>query len=657
MMIGTMRTGSVESLQKTLLAAYHYHDAGQRFLKNQALAEVIVKSLFNAPNKRLSAAALRDEVATTVELPNLDVSHLEESIKVLERQGVVGKRQGQWELRASEVARLQTALEQSTQQTTALIEKYFPLPIGQKVLHQWFLTASVRFFSAYDAALAELIIKNDPAKVSGSQLLTIALTSASAELKLTEHAPQLEECFRALIADYKNPLVYGQIWAFAQAMLAAKIVNASVGADPLVIERFKNAQFLLDTNVLFEIAAEIDPEGKMFVGLLRALRHLGATLHVMPHTLEEYRRAVAHQEVQVLRIYDNLGSEIFKHSSHQLLESISVRGCTERPHFVTFFEQMQQMPYQDPFKKEVVVEQRTDVIEAANKGKFDDALKENVGNAWVGLYPQSTKGSNAVEHDAALAAACNHLRKTEEKTWVITTDRSMYTLANKWAGKTGVPAWISLETLLQLIAFADVGPDHNPEDYAALFAALVKADIQPRSSSFKPEDLGDMLDNEERIQQLPVEEIAQHAAAFARARVSGEPMDSAVSDLRRVMQRKLRSVDEVTKDIREQALSSEKYGDAAKEALVNVLVVRYRWLYRARIVGTNLLGIIFAAAIFYYTIQIATQHPVRAAFLSVVGLGLFFGPFWPARQQWSTVEARATSKAEREATKKIAAKQ
>jgi hypothetical protein len=548
---------------------------------------------------------------------------------------------------------LQQELDLLSQSTNQVVDLYFPLPLPKPILKQWYLTAASNFFSAYDEGLAQLILKGEPIRISAHQLLAESLNETSRSLRLEENARQLEDCFRAWLNDHKNPLVHGQIWSFAQAMLAAKIVSASVGADPIAAITFRNGKFFLDTNILFLIATESD--APVFENIVSSLRHFGATIHVLPSTLEEYENAVNHKEALVLKAIDEVGTDVLTRSDDNVLKAAQARGCTLRDHYQTFFDHMRDVPHSDEFRKVVVVESHPEVLGEAKKGAQDSILGENIAQAWRDMY-SSEKNSRVVAHDAALAQVCTNLRNKGGNVWVITQDKSMHFLASRWAGKTSVPTWISVDTLVQLIAYADVSPDHDPQNFAPLFAALIKAEVHVRTDTFRIEDLANLIDNEERLRQLSTDDVARYATAVARARFSGQPIEAVITDIRRALQREIREVDEVTRELRTQLSDTAELGEAARKVAVEMLYYKYRRRNRFVAITLAVFGVVSAIGSFLLSTHLATSHPLLSSFLNLVCLGLLFGPMWPAKEKWSTSGTRALRKAAEEAERMISAK-
>lgn len=96
-------------------------------------------------------------------------------------------------------------------------------------------------------------------------------------------------------------------------------------------------------------------------------------------------------------------------------------------------------------------------------------------------------------------------------------------------GPSELPAWLTLDGLIQILAVDNAGPASDPTEFAPLMASIIRKQVAPALSTYTSEDLAILVDIEERAKELPPETVKSLAADLARARYSGRlPSDPEV---------------------------------------------------------------------------------------------------------------------------------
>jgi hypothetical protein len=253
-----------------------------------------------------------------------------------------------------------------------------------------------------------------------------------------------------------------------------------------------------------------------------ALRAVNVTLGRIDDTRDEYTRAVSARRDRTVALVGEYSLGVLRDSGDPFILTALDRHCTGVDDFERFFDEIIDPPSQLPHGTPIEAIQNADVDALANKGRADAALKAEIGNVWARLRNRK-KGRLAAEHDAALTAVAEGLVAMKQKCAVLTLDRTMHEHALQRAGGSAAPLWISLDVLIQVLAADASGPDIDPAAFAPLMASIIRHQCEPVLTTYNTEDLGLLLDIEERCAALPEESVMRIASIVSRARLSGKP--------------------------------------------------------------------------------------------------------------------------------------
>lgn len=191
--------------------------------------------------------------------------------------------------------------------------------------------------------------------------------------------------------------------------------------------------------------------------------------------------------------------------------------------FERFFDEVGQTP-NILVGKPITICDNEEVLRAADDGEGDADLQGQIAHAWK-LARGNDKRPNAVVHDAALMSAVEEARGQGQRSWTLTTDKTMVALSIKRSGQYDIPSWISFDTLIQIFALDISGPNQKADDFTGLMSALLTNEVQPMLGTFETQDLAWLLDIEERCADLEDEKVEACVMAVARARLSGKRHD------------------------------------------------------------------------------------------------------------------------------------
>jgi len=287
-----------------------------------------------------------------------------------------------------------------------------------------------------------------------------------------------------------------------------------------VSREFEGALLLLDTNTLLVTALESHRLAEPLERLGKVLELLHVELGYIEATREEYRGAVVANRRDLRRALEAYPRGVLRESSDPFVSTALERGCSSTDDFEQFFDALLDPPETlgDDVPLSVVNDPHT--VELAAKGEADASMKEAISKVWRERRGRE-KRLRAAEHDASLATVAEGLTKAGRRCVVLTLDRTMHEFARMRAGRTGLPQWIALDALIQVLAVDNAGPMLDPSDFAPLMASIIRHQCEPMLSTYTPEDLAIMLDVEDRCAGLTEPEIKRIATAVARERLHG----------------------------------------------------------------------------------------------------------------------------------------
>lgn len=553
---------STRELRELLVPTHLHYDLGTESLRVRAFAEILTKVLFSLEKHRASFSVLAKEVALIASVRNIREEDICSGLRFLEEKGIViqGEANKQWILTKEGYDKVLADIDSTNRKTEAILDNYFGTKIERDILQKWFRHAAAHFFGVYSDLWARTLYKRDLTSAPSELSLEQTLKKSIRKYRLKTHSEDLIKGFRSFIDNYKDPLVNEQIWLFAQAMLSARLITASIGPDPITIKEFKDAKIYLDTNSLLLAAIDDGTLAKSLTQLTESLKEINSTLHILKHTKEEYERVTKHKRAEIIKAFDNLPLEIISGAKDDFTRAAIERGCTNKEDVEVFFDTIAD-PAElfDKQNTKLNLEEEGPHVTAAKMAALDTKRQLEIGAEWSKIHAVP-KTRNSIMHDAALDGAVELLRKNGEKAWIITRDTSMQNLSNRWTGNENFPIWLSLDALVQILAITSTGPSHDPTNYALLFSSIIEHEIQPGEGAFQIEDLSELIDLEERVRELDKSEIELFANKIAKLRISGKSRNhnELQLEIRRTFNRKKIDYGAKVRSLQDELISKEE---------------------------------------------------------------------------------------------------
>jgi hypothetical protein len=452
----------------------------------------------------LTATPTRENVQTALEF-------LIDQGQVEEMEG------GRYRLRTRARAQLTAQVTGQRNQIENAIERHFPLDVEPDLLRKWFELTGVRFFGAYGDRWVAATARVRKQDVPSANVEAIAMDAAR-ELGLTDEAGLLAEQFRDFIRS-DNPEDNTLLWHFGRAMFAARLMAADLAADPISVHELADSMLVLDTNVLLALAVEAPEVMPALNGLARTLANLDVRLVFSAHSLDEYGRIVEVWRGETLGHLDRHGYALVRDAGDDHVQAAIRRACASPEHFETFYDELARVPRA---LGTLPIHPLNDAAlqEASEAGAEDEQLVQQIQDAWSAQRSRNKKLA-AARHDAALTALGRAARARQQGCWIITGDRTMQRLAARWAGGAEAPLWITLDTLLQVLAVEQEGSGMDATVFAPLLAQLISNDVQACRYQYELADVQTLEEIITGAEDLPPEDVQTIARRIHARRMAG----------------------------------------------------------------------------------------------------------------------------------------
>jgi hypothetical protein len=522
---------------RNLVAVNLRYDAGAAALNARAVAQLLAKVLFSeGRNVSKAEAELSKSTSALFGLRRLAPSLVREGLQLLERQRLARESHGRWLLTKSGYDGILDDVTRATARTDSVLSRHFPKRIERAKLERWFQDACVAFYELYGAQWAASLGRKRAPKAITRESLASILESATARNDFVSERGVLETGFHEFLASQERDDIEHN-WSLGQAMLAAQLVAANIGPDPLTARELHGTLLLLDTNALLVTALEEHRLAGHLNELGRALLEINACVGLNQRRREEYVAAVDNRRRDTRKVVEAFELPVLEGTGDEFLDTAIARGCRTVSDFEGFFDAVLDPPTELAEGVPIKEVDDPDVASLAERGAADTSLVDNIIATWA-TQRRRPKSRSAAQHDAALTSVAEGLRAKGQPCVVVTLDRTMYEVALRRAGPHDVPVWLTLDGLIQILAVDGAGPAIDPAEFAPLMASIIRHQVEPVLDTYTAADLAMVLEIEDRCAALPAEAARSIAVLVARARYAGrDRMDNELQlDVRRAFQ-------------------------------------------------------------------------------------------------------------------------
>lgn len=274
---------------------------------------------------------------------------------------------------------------------------------------------------------------------------------------------------------------------------------------------------------------------------------------------------------------DTFTPEVVSEADNQLVQAAKQLHCNSKEDFERFFKTIITPP--SVIDNTVMVSLLDDdkgLNEAITEAQGNEEKKTTLNSAHRS-FTGHDKREHALIHDVGLIAGADYLRRNGTKIFILSQDSSIINYAKQYPFFHDLPIAIKIETLLNVLAVNSY--NNSAENYQSLFASIIRQGLQPKSTTFKVEDLHYIMEKEQFVSQLPNESVISIVNEVSRRRLLGEDDETINKELtRKVQGEKLKVATELQSTrllltvSQHQAQQLSKDNIAGKKALIDKLI-------------------------------------------------------------------------------------
>lgn len=569
--------------REELVAAHLRYDAMAEALRARAYAQIVAKALFLAGRTTYCTI---DEICRAcgqiVDAGIPDADDTQAALDFLGAQNMVQRDGSRYRLRRPTWDDLNDQINRRRTRIRGVYGRHFPRQVPFEDFREWFDDAAVKFFSRYGDKWVASVARQAGAIDTRGVELTQFLAPIIERHEIENHRQELVQGFRRWVQS-ENPADNEHLWSLGLSMFAARLVASGVAADPISTRELRDSTVLIDTNVLLVMTLEASRHAEAIAALGRALGSIGCTLAYIAETKEEYQHVISRWRAKTVRAVEKYGHRVVSKSEDAYIQTAVQRQCRLPSHYERFFAQISEPPSSVDGDVPVEFLDNEEVASWAQDGANDAGRVHEIRKFW-GDSRRRPKRKEVAQHDSALTEVGTQLRGGEGGgCWVLTLDRTMQELALRWCGPEGLPLWLSLDALLQILAVEHEGTDTKAVEFAPILSQLIGNEIEVQDDTYQVDDLRWLDEIEAEVGTLPNDRVEEMARKIRKARLGGAQRDN--SELRlevgRIAQRARTEVEREAQRAAERVEEERARAEAYRQRLVDERVKKYsvkaRW--------------------------------------------------------------------------------
>ena len=516
------------------------HDNTLKSLTKQALAQIILKLIFINNEKGLTVTQLRQLVKdeTDVRFTQKDII---DSLRWLENDGKkIYKKATKFRIKPKYLKEIKKEVDRTNQLHNNVVSNWFKqsesykAENGEVKVLEWFQNLMIEFFKDYSYDwIRDLKKQRGNGKKKTPNLEKIIDNSLEKSNLLEADYDWLKRQFVKFIESDRHE-DNEVLWNYASSRFSATLLTARNFADDFSLDQFNGATSILDTNILMILELEDYEQSQAINTLADFFVKHDISPKYFYISRDEYGRAIGPKRSSTLKSYDEYSFGVFKETDCIFINTAIKRGCVEREDFVTFFDQIMDVPETFGGSLQLECEDNAELISVFESAENDEVLKEKINTVYK-RRTENDKRETPKKHDAALYRGAEHLKK-KGKTLILTRDSILREFAYEDAVRDELPLAIGVDSLIQLLALDAGGTGNTSSNFIPLFSKLVRTSLFPDKDMFKPEDLEYILESRINIMQLDDEHIIEIAKKVNKLRYNRSDDDDVALEIRRLFQ-------------------------------------------------------------------------------------------------------------------------
>jgi hypothetical protein len=524
------------------------HDNTLKSLTKQALAQIIIKLIYLENIQGVNIRNLKNSLinATGVRFSDSDI--LDSLRWLMNTEHRVYQKNGKYYIKADYLGVIEKAIATSDELERNVINHWFGISAtykeqgGKEKIAIWFQQLLIEFFKDYSYDwIRDLMPKKGNGAKKTPNIERIIDKSLLLNISITEDHQWLKKKFVEFLESGRaedNEL----LWNYGSSRFSATLLAARNYADEFSLEEFKNADFILDTNVLMILELEAYEQSHAIEALEKFFESQNISPKYFYISRDEYVRAIGPRKDATLAAFDKYNFNVFKETDCIFIKTALKRGSETREDLERFFSQIMDVP--DKFGNSITLEceDTPELIKVISEAQEEEELKKGINL----IYKRRTgndKRETPIKHDAGLHRGVEFLRKTK-RALILTRDSVLREYAYENAVRDELPLAIGIDSLIQMLALNSGGTENTSTNFAPLFSKLIQASLYPEKDMFKPEDLEYISHSHINIHDLPDENIMQIAKRINKLRYSGADDEEIQLEIRRLFQYDVNSLND-----------------------------------------------------------------------------------------------------------------
>lgn len=578
----------MKSLKNNLLALYLKYDTDFNTISTIALYELIVKILYFS-NKPVSIKELKSKVESIIGGELDPQSYHSIACRVL--RSCAHMSHDKYQLNADKRNEINSTIDESVMLHHRVLDTYFSgtdINVEDRML--WFQEIMVLFFDAYNFQWIHNTTTKTQRSANFQQLDEIAEASFREFNFEDKDKSWLCTQFKKFVYE-SNPDADKLFAQYGLSSFSARLINAKNFANKINIEQFKDATFILDTNILMILDLESHTLNRSIAKLESILASLNIKLNYLYTTQEEYRGAMGGKRGELKHVFEEYNDALLRQSDCPFIKTAIHRQCRTTEDINRMFDGLESVPSKFSSLIDIDLIDNEDVDRAVQQGREDTKIKDIINTIYKS-YKGYDKREPALLHDAGIIAATQYLRKTG-KYIILTNDNILkrYSIENPIRDEIGIA--IGLDVLISLLVVSGGGTNMDPTDFAPLFKNIVRMSLHPSQDAFRVEDLSFILGVNLEIQKMPNDKVVALAKSVNQQMCAGVPSHDIALYLRREIEaerlqqisqqqndnREKDILKQEVKDVREELSSVRQTNSIEKDSMERTIIWQWRIIY------------------------------------------------------------------------------
>jgi len=494
-----------------------------RSLKTMAFADLASKALLLLETPQ-TVERVSQKIAELISVRSVSYEFAERGLKELKNDRKAEVSNNKWKLCDTTCNEIKKEVSSTFMTVKGILDRHFPRNIEANKLFDWFNDAIADFFIYNGDEWVQSVCKGTQNFSKNVKTSDEILASSIRRHRLEKCTSELKNSFRGFLAsnDLEDQRYLTKV---GFAMFSARLVAADVGADPITLDELRSATFLLDTNFLFALQLESSRLADSLEILGRAMQAIGAKLAYLNETRDEYGRVWAGKRAEILRLLEIYPSQVVVGTDDDFISAAIARKCVNKEDFELFFQSLCDLPRQTPEGPEITLLDDEEILKETERAKDDNNLKNAIQKWCLRLRPiwhRQPKSNSALGHDASLIYVVELEKKSGNKIFILTLDRSLQACCAERGGRHEVPPAIYLEGLIQILAANNAGPDLDATNFAPLLISILHKRCVPPEHMYSTQDLHWLYGIQRNVASFKPEKIKKIALEVTKARLAGK---------------------------------------------------------------------------------------------------------------------------------------